>query len=151
MTPTQPHPHTHTHPTPNLGGCEEDLSKKTATDGTDRQTNGHGDPMTDPAQRAESVKNISCIHLSFLMDVQWPLLRLMLLYYFDRSQTKYNYNPFHNNNIRSYPDIPGRYILQGLKDSYQFARSRSCHRQYSRCNLAALPVFSTETLKQFSP
>ena len=24
---------------------------------TDRQTDGHGDSMTDPAQRAESVKN----------------------------------------------------------------------------------------------
>ena len=60
MTPTQPTPHTHTHPNPNLGGCEEDLSKKTAPDGTDRQTDiltdGHGDSMTDPAQRAESVK-----------------------------------------------------------------------------------------------
>ena len=43
MTPTQPPPHTHTHPTPNLGGCEEDLSKKTAPDGTDRQT----DILTD--------------------------------------------------------------------------------------------------------
>ena len=34
--------------------------KKTAPDGTDRHTNthtnGHGDSMTDPAQRAESVK-----------------------------------------------------------------------------------------------
>ena len=62
MTPTQPPPHTHTHPTPNLGGCEEDLSKKTAPDGTDRQTDtqthGHGNSMTDPAQRAESAKNI---------------------------------------------------------------------------------------------
>ena len=65
MTPTQPSPHTHTHPTPYLGGCEEDLSKKTAPDGTDRmtdkqtdrQTDGHGDSMTDPAQRAESVKS----------------------------------------------------------------------------------------------
>ena len=60
MTPTQATPHTHTHPTPNLGGCEEDLSKKTAPDGTDKQTDkqthGHGDSMTDPAQRAESVK-----------------------------------------------------------------------------------------------
>ena len=51
-----PLPHTHTHPTPNFGGCEEDLSKKTAPDGTNRQTNGHGNSMTDPAQRAESVK-----------------------------------------------------------------------------------------------
>ena len=25
---------------------------------TDKQTHGHGDSMTDPAQRAESVKNI---------------------------------------------------------------------------------------------
>ena len=37
-----------------------ELSKKTAPDGTDRQTHkhtdGHGDSMTDPAQRAESVK-----------------------------------------------------------------------------------------------
>ena len=53
-------PHTHTHPTPNLGGCAEDLSKKTAPDGTNKQTyrhtEGHGDSMTDPAQRAESVK-----------------------------------------------------------------------------------------------
>ena len=56
MTPTHPPSHTHTHPTPNLGGCEEDLSKKTAPDGTNRQTDGHGDSMTDPAQRAESVK-----------------------------------------------------------------------------------------------
>ena len=52
---------THTHPTPNLGGCEEDLSKKTALDGTEKHTNGHGDSMTDPAQRAESVKIIICL------------------------------------------------------------------------------------------
>ena len=63
MTPIQPPPpHTHTHPTPYLGECEEDLSKKTAPDGTNkqthRQTDGHGDSMTDLAQRAESVKLI---------------------------------------------------------------------------------------------
>ena len=56
MTPTQPPQDTHTHPTPNLGGCEEDLLKKTAPDGTDKHTHGHGNSMTDPAQRAESVK-----------------------------------------------------------------------------------------------
>ena len=28
---------------------------------TDRQTNGHGDSMTDPAQRAESVKRVAKI------------------------------------------------------------------------------------------
>ena len=52
-----PLPHTHTHPTPYLGGCEEDLSKKTAPDGTDRQTDrqtdiltdGYGDSMTELA------------------------------------------------------------------------------------------------------
>ena len=59
MTPSRPPPHTHTHPTPYLGGCEEDLSKKTAPDGTNKQTNkqihGHGDSRTDPAQRAQSV------------------------------------------------------------------------------------------------
>ena len=53
--------HTHTHPTPNLGGCEEDLSKKTAPDGTNRQTNtqtdGHGDSLTDPAQKGQVSKN----------------------------------------------------------------------------------------------
>ena len=48
--------HTHTHTTPNLGGCEEDLSKKTLPDGTNILTDGHGNSMTDPAQRAKSVK-----------------------------------------------------------------------------------------------
>ena len=35
---THPTPHTHTHPTPYLEVCEEDLTKKTATDGTNKQT-----------------------------------------------------------------------------------------------------------------
>ena len=34
-------------------------SVKTAPDGTHRQTNGHGDSMTDPAQRAKSVKKVT--------------------------------------------------------------------------------------------
>ena len=33
---------------------------------TNRQTNGHGDSMTDPAQRAESVKMVMLIKLLFL-------------------------------------------------------------------------------------
>ena len=36
-------------------------------DGTDTQTDGHGDSTTDPAQRAESVKTIlhSCPYIEF--------------------------------------------------------------------------------------
>ena len=72
MTPTQP-PNTHTHPTPYLGGCEEDLSKKTAPDGTNTQTNtqtdGHGNSMTESAQWADSVKIVSKRHVNLLFSV----------------------------------------------------------------------------------
>ena len=59
MTPTQP-PHTHTYPTPNLGGCEEDLSNERRgllhRGQTHRRTDGHRDSMTESAQWANSVK-----------------------------------------------------------------------------------------------
>ena len=52
--------HTHTHPTPNLGGCEEDLSNGRRCllhrGQTDIQTDGHCDTMTELAQWADSVK-----------------------------------------------------------------------------------------------
>ena len=73
---THPTPTTHTHtPHPKFGGCEEDLSKKTAPDGTNRHTDiltyphtdGHGDSMTHPAKRAESVK--MQIFMSYLVII----------------------------------------------------------------------------------
>ena len=44
---------------------------------TDTQTDGHGDSMTDPAQRAESVKIIKCSleYFKKLLPLKfgWPL------------------------------------------------------------------------------
>ena len=37
---------------------------------THRQTHGHGDSMTDPAQRAESVKNTLCLYNNAL-NILW--------------------------------------------------------------------------------
>ena len=51
-----PPPHTHT--SPQIWGDVKKTSPKKLhlMAHTDRQTDGHGDSMTDPAQRAESVK-----------------------------------------------------------------------------------------------
>ena len=57
-------PPTHTHPTPNLGGCEEDLSNGRRgllhRGHTYIHARGHSDSMTESAQWADSVKIAQC-------------------------------------------------------------------------------------------
>ena len=89
MIPKQPPtPPTHTHPTPNLGGCEEDLSNERrgllhrgqTHRRTDVQTHGHRDSMTESAQWADSVKTlfgmleqlykkIKCMNILFIKTI----------------------------------------------------------------------------------
>ena len=88
---THPTPPTHTHtPHPKFGGMwRRPLQKnciwwhRQTNKQTDRHTDGHGDSMTDPAQRAESVKSAWLV--KFYCDVKWVFGKWV---YFPRGWSK---------------------------------------------------------------